>query len=83
MKGRFYPKCSSKPHNYGWWPEDIAKNLVCRYHSQGGTEYSQISNSCMQEDLDFLLQEIGEQIYLIHNKAFKLLSQKRVKNVEK
>lgn len=72
----FVPTYPAKQHQYSWWTENILTNLVCRYHSQGGTDYTAIRNERMQEDLDYLLEQMGEETNTLHSKAFKLLSKK-------
>lgn len=73
----FFPTWPAEKHNYGWWTQDILTNLVCRYHSQGGTEYTCIKNQQMKEDLDYLLEQMGAEVESIHPTAFQLLSRKR------
>lgn len=69
----FSPKYPAKQHQYGWWTENVLTNLVCRYHSQGGTDYKSIQNEAMQKDLDKLLETVGEEVDRLHDRAWEIL----------
>lgn len=75
---QFYPAYNSETQRrYDWWTQNVATNIVCRWHSQGGIEYSVIKNQAMQDDLDSVLNEIGDELSEIHSKGFKAISKAR------
>lgn len=74
----FKPSYPTKEHQYGWWTEKVLADLVCRWHSQGGTNYCAIHNERMQKHLDLLIQEFGEEVSTLHEKAFKTISKYNV-----
>ena len=61
-------------HNHGYTTEQYVKNLVCRWHSQGGTDYEYLEPR-MVADYDNLLTIIGDELDELYRRAFKLISE--------
>lgn len=63
-------------NNYSWWTCKIAKELTCRWYSQGGTDYT-----CLQPGMvnkyNRLLKEMGEDLDKLHEIGFKILSREQ------
>ena len=64
----------SNYNQYSYWAKEIAKNLVLRYYSQGGTEYENLQPFMMNK-FKYLLEKMGDEIWEIHVKAFKVMGE--------
>jgi hypothetical protein len=61
---------------WSWWTKKVAEDLVLRWWAQGGTEY-QTLQPWMIESFVGLLENMGDEITAIHDKAFKTISATR------
>lgn len=76
---KFVPAATNPCHpdyeRWDDWTKTIVQNLVLRWHSQGGTDHTNLQ-PWMVENFKYLLETMGDEISQIHEKAFKVLSQK-------